>query len=95
VRRVEEPATEGVGVPDLDAMNGEHGRREIGEVERHDDLGSGMDRGGQHMPVVRVGQAQGLDEPLVSGDLRVARMAIHQVPGPLQLGATQVRTILQ
>ena len=36
-------------------------RWEVPEVVRHDDLRRAPDRGGQHMAVVRVGQADGLD----------------------------------
>ena len=82
-------------MPDLDAVDGDRISGEIGEVEREDDLRSRVDCGGENMPVIRVGQAQALDQPLVAGDQRVAGIAIHQVPGPLQLGAMQIRSPLE
>lgn len=50
-----------IGALGLDAPPCERSRWEVPEVVRHDDLRRAPDRGGQHMAVVRVGQADGLD----------------------------------
>ena len=51
--------------------------RKVLEVDRHDQVGTALDRGGEHMTIVGIGQVQNPDQLLEVGYQRVARMRIH------------------
>jgi len=84
-----------VGMQSFDAILGESVGREIGQIESHDDIGPGPDRGREDVAIIRIRQLQSRDEVFVAGDKAVADMGIHQVAGPLQLFALQVWTIFE
>src|ERR1700728_246478 len=59
--------------------------REVPEVAGDDDLGAGLNGGGQHVAVLRVGQLQALDQRLVPGYKAVPDGLVHEPPEPVKL----------
>lgn len=52
-----------------------------------------LDRGGEHVPVVGVGQVDRVDERLVAGDQAVADCLVHQLAGAGQLLRGEIGTV--
>jgi hypothetical protein len=52
-----------------------------------------LDRCGENVPVVGVGQVDDLDERLVVHDQHIPDRLVHQFPGAVQLDRVQVGTI--
>ena len=55
-------------------------------------FGSGLNRGGQHRPVIRVGQIQFIQVALITIYQTAGGMKIHQFPGSLQVFPRDVRS---
>jgi hypothetical protein len=70
-------------------------RREVLQVEGHDQAGAAVNGGGHHMPVIGVRQLDGRDQMLEAGDQAVADVGVHQRPRPLQVFGLQVWPLLQ
>jgi len=84
-----------VGMLSLNAVVSQGVRREIAKVEGDDYIGPAPNRGGQDMPVVRIGKNNGRNQVFVVSDQAIAYMDVHQGASALELFTTQVRPILQ
>ena len=73
----------------------QHFTGKISEVVRHDDNGAGMDRGGQHMAVIRIWQGEILNQWFITCDKAIQHVSIHQLPCACQLFAFEVWPIGQ
>lgn len=89
-RQVQEVRDEAIGMLGLDAEGSEHVDREVAQVVRHDDVGPGPKRGGEHVSVALVRQRQALDQRLVPRDEAVPNILVHEVAAPLEQGSVQV-----
>ena len=69
--------------------------REVALVGRHDHAGVGAYRGGEDVPVVRVGKSQALDQDFVPGHHSVRDCPVHQVRGAIELLGREIRPVLQ
>lgn len=69
--------------------------REVLQVEGHDHVSPGSDRGGKDMSVVGVRKTDRRDEILVAGDQAIPNMAVHEIPRAFELVKRQVRPIPQ
>lgn len=76
---------------DVVSRNGFHGK--VGEVVGHDDTRLTANGGGEHMPVVGIGQMKLLDETLVSGHQAVRYRRVHQFARALKFSGSKVRPI--
>ena len=83
--QIQQVDDEVVGVLGHEVVGFERLRREVLEVEGHDQARARVNRGGHHMTVVRVGQLDRRDQVLKPGDQAVADMAVHQLACSVQL----------
>jgi hypothetical protein len=93
--KIDKPHNEIVWVLRLDVELGKHVCWEIGQVECHDHIRAGSNRGGEHVPVVGVWQRQSLDQVLVAGDEAVPNPGVHQQPCSLELLRLDVGAVSQ
>jgi hypothetical protein len=91
--QVDEVVEEGVGGLGLDLT--ELLGREVAEVERHDDLSSRLDSGGEEVAVVLVGEFQSSGEVPVALDDDIPNRLTHELPGPLQPIWTKIGSVPQ
>lgn len=77
----------------LDVPGRQRRLRKVLGVVRDDQLGVSLDRCGENVPVVGVGQVDDLDERLVVHDQHIPDRLVHQFPGAVQLDRVQVGTI--
>ena len=74
------------------SVRGERGRGEVLQVCGDDDVGFGPDGGGEDVAVAWIGQFEGWNEVLESGDQDVAYVGVHETPGALQARGREVRS---
>lgn len=60
------------------------------EVEGDDHLGARVDRGGEHVTVMGVGQLELVDLRQVTSHYAVSHSPAHQLAGPLEPGGVEV-----
>jgi len=77
----------------LDTIGGSDPFREILEVVGHNDIGTATDGSSEHMAVIGVWQGECGYEVLEVLDDRIPRMRVHEITGPLELRAGQIRSI--
>ena len=77
------------------AMTGECGLREILQVVGNDHARLAADGGGEHVPVIGIGQIKIFDQTFVTGDQAVRHRKVHQLARPLNLLRRKVRPVLQ
>jgi hypothetical protein len=80
--------TSGLNVPGC-----QHSLREVLRVVSDDEPGIGLDRRGENMPIVGVGEFQDLHQWLITGDQNVADRSIHQTSGAIELCWIQFRPV--
>ena len=73
------------------SVRGERGRGEVLQVRGDDDVGFGPDGGGEDVAVAWIGQFEGWNEVLESGDQDVAYVGVHEAAGALQACGREVR----
>ena len=86
-----EAREERVGMFGFQSVRGERGRGEVLQVRGDDDVGFGPDGGGEDVAVAWIGQFEGWNEVLESGDQDVVRVGVHEAPGALQAHGREVR----
>ena len=86
-----EACEERVGMFGFQSVRGERGRGEVLQVRGDDDVGFGPDGGGEDVAVTGIGQFEGWNEILESGDQDIAHMGVHEAPGALQARGREVR----
>ena len=64
-------------------------RREVGDVEGHDDVGHTGEGGGQDMAVVRIGQREPLFPTFVTVHPAAPNVLVHELASPQERG-TQI-----
>ena len=74
-------------------MRLELGRREIFQVESHDHVRPALDGCREHMPVIGVREHEPGKERFIPSNQRVRDGPIHEVPGAIEGGGTQVRAL--
>jgi len=79
----------------LDVVRLERCGGEVLDVLGDDHPGPRSDRGGEHVPVVRVGEVEAIDEALVAGGQAVSDCIAHQRAGPVKLLGLQVGSIIE
>jgi len=80
---IEDLEQEGIRMRGLDLVSGQDAFREILQVDRHEETGLALDRGGQDVAIIGIRQGQGRDQShLASHDTR-HDMQIHQPTGTL------------
>lgn len=89
---IQKGAEEVVRVESLDAEGGQRCRREVGEVERHQDRGLRLNRRSQHMAITVIRQLEVREAMLVTCDQALGVDLIHQPPRSLQLDPRQIGT---
>ena len=63
------------------------------QVAGNDDLGTGLDRRCQHVPVGWIRELESFDEGLVPGDQAVPDRSVHQLPEAIELVRRDVRPV--
>jgi len=94
-RQVQQMGDEFVRMLSVDAVRRERCVGEVVEIVSHDHISTGPDGGGQHVAVIRIGQAERRDQVLVSADKAVPHMGVHQLPRTFQLLSSQIGPLLQ
>ena len=84
-----------IGMLGFDAVDRDHFSRKIFQVHCHDDVGAAADGSSQNVAVIRIGQVQTGNEILVADNKGVEGMPVHQIAGPFQLLAPEVRAVRQ
>ena len=79
----------------VDVVGSQAIRREIVQVEGDDRLRTSPDRGGEHVPIVAIGQNETVDQPLESGDHAVRHRSRHQLARPLEGLRLEVEAVLE
>ena len=72
----------------------EVGGWEVLQIAGDDDLRTGLDRRGQHVPVSWIGEFEPFDEGFVSGDEAVSDRLVHQLAKAVKLVRRDVRPVL-
>ena len=66
-----------IGMEGLNSMRAERLWWKVFQIEGDDDVGPGVDGGGQDVPVILVGQLDGFDQGLITHHQRVSRGFVH------------------
>ena len=74
-------------------MSGEAVRGKMFEVTGDDPCCLRGDRGGEDVSIVRVGQFEGRDQPLIPRDQASLGVKVHQLAGALDLGARYIGVV--
>lgn len=82
-----------VGMRHRDAPWCQPVRGEVAEVSGDDHLGFGVDRGGQNVPIVRVGKVELIDQVLVAGYGHIPDRIVHQTAGAIQTRGVEVGAV--
>jgi len=71
----------------------ELGSRKMPQVAGNDDLGTGLDRRCQHVPVGWIRELKSFNEGLVPGDQAVPDRSVHRLPEAIELVRRDVRPV--
>jgi len=82
--QIEQARDELVGVLCFDSVRGQDFHGKVTQIERDDHVSPGSNGRGKHVPVIRIGQRDGLDQLLVAGNQTIPDSRVHERPRPLQ-----------
>ena len=89
-RQIQQMHNELVRVLPLNPISAQGICGEVPQICSDNHIGAAPNRGGEHVPVVRIGKLQALDQILIAAHQRIPCVQIHERSSSLQLLARQI-----